>query len=75
MAVDEGLEGQLKVQTLLLLPNEDAVPRDAPRLKTLQRIYDRTAIQTLISGFKKKSEQKGLSWKNKLVELNQVFDG
>lgn len=50
----EGHEGQIMVSELVLLDNNNAIPRDAPRLKTLQRIYDREAIANMMKNFSQK---------------------
>lgn len=72
MEVNVGLEGQLKINPLLLFAKENAIPRDAPRLKTIQRIYDRDAIGKLVSSFKRKALEVNVPWVEELKELEQV---
>lgn len=74
MAPDDGEEGQVKVKALVVLSPTDCVKRDAPRLKTIQRIYDPKAITTLINGFRKKAEEQGLSWPEDLDRIEQDLE-
>lgn len=54
----------------LIIPAK-AVPRDAPRLKTLQRIYDLNAIRELFSRFKKGTSD--TSWPAELNEIESAL--
>lgn len=74
MPLDSGEEGQVPVNALVLLPNTDCVPRDAPRLKTIQRIYDPQAICTLLERFREKAQNQGRAWPTLLTEIHQTVN-